>query len=143
MVYRRTLADMSGYDHELDGARKDGVRVLTALAPTAVVRKGGSLEALRVARAEGGKPVAGTEHDLACDLVLLAIGQSKLRSIAQQFAGVALDAKGCVVADAATGATGNPKVFAGGDCINGGKEVVNAVADGRNAARTLLARWGA
>jgi len=141
MVYRRTLADMSGYDHELDGARKDGVRVLTALAPTAVVRKGGSLEALRVARAEGGKPVAGTEHDLACDLVLLAIGQSKLRSIAQQFAGVALDAKGCVVADAATGATGNPKVFAGGDCINGGKEVVNAVADGRNAARAMMAAW--
>ena len=30
---------------------------------------------------------------------------------------------------------------AGGDCINGGKEVVNAVADGRNAARTLIARW--
>ena len=35
----------------------------------------------------------------------------------------------------------NPKVFAGGDCINGGKEVVNAVADGRNAARTLIAQW--
>ena len=41
----------------------------------------------------------------------------------------------------ATCVTGNPKVFAGGDCINGGKEVVNAVADGRNAARTLMERW--
>ncbi len=46
-----------------------------------------------------------------------------------------------VTCDTATGQTGNPKVFAGGDCINGGKEVVNAVADGRNAARTLMARW--
>ena len=55
-------------------------------------------------------------------------------SVAAQFPGVALDRRGCVVADAATGATGNPKVFSGGDCVNGGKEVVNAVADGRNAA---------
>lgn len=145
MVYRRTLADMSGYDHELEGARKDGVRVLTALAPTAVVRSTdrtpGKVTALRVARAEAGKPVAGTEHELACDLVALAIGQSKLRSVAQQFAGVALDAKGCVVANAETCVTGNPKVYAGGDCINGGKEVVNAVADGRNAARAMMAAW--
>ena len=70
----------------------------------------------------------------------LAIGQSKLRSLATQFAGVELDAKGCVKADRANGATGHPKVYAGGDCINGGKEVVNAVADGRNAARDFLAR---
>jgi NADPH-dependent glutamate synthase beta subunit-like oxidoreductase len=54
-----------------------------------------------------------------------------------------LDARGCVVADAQTGATGNPKVFSGGDCVNGGKEVVNAVAEGRNAARHLLATWSA
>jgi dihydropyrimidine dehydrogenase (NAD+) subunit PreT len=54
---------------------------------------------------------------------------------------VKLDARGCVVTDPATGATGNPKVFSGGDCVNGSKEVVNAVADGRNAARTLFQRW--
>ena len=52
-----------------------------------------------------------------------------------------VDAKGCIVADPATGATGNAKVFGGGDCINGGKEVVNAVADGRNSARHLSKIW--
>jgi glutamate synthase (NADPH/NADH) small chain len=31
----------------------------------------------------------------------------------------------------------NPKYFAGGDCINGGKEVVNAAADGKRAARGI------
>ena len=44
-------------------------------------------------------------------------------------------------ADAATRRTGNAKVYAGGDCINGGKEVVNAVADGREAARAMLRAW--
>jgi glutamate synthase (NADPH/NADH) small chain len=101
----------------------------------------GKVVALRVARAENGKQVPGTEYDLPCDLVALAIGQSKLRSLASQFPGVALDARGCVSVEARTGATGHPKVFAGGDCANGGKEVVNAVAEGRDAARGLLAGW--
>ena len=45
------------------------------------------------------------------------------------------------MADPTTGATGNPQVFSGGDCVNGGKEVVNAVAEGRDAARHLIAGW--
>ncbi len=142
MVYRRGQKDMSGYAHELDCARLEGVRFVENAAPHSFVRDAsGKLVALRVSRAEGGKPVPGTEYDVPCDLVALAIGQSKLRALASQFPGVELDAKGCVKADRATGQTGNPKVFAGGDCINGGKEVVNAVADGRNAARTLLASF--
>lgn len=142
MVYRRGQKEMSGYAHELDCARVEGVRFVEHAAPHSFVRDAsGKLLALRVSRAEGGKPLPGTEYDLPCDTVVLAIGQSKLRALASQFPGVELDAKGCVKADPATGQTGNPKVFAGGDCINGGKEVVNAVADGRNAARTLLASF--
>lgn len=143
MVYRRGAADMSGYAHEMEAGRKEGVRLAGHLQPVAFVRdKAGKLTALRVARTDAqAKPIAGTEHDLPCDVALLAIGQSKLRDLAKLLPGVALDARGCVVADPATCQTGNPKVFAGGDCINGGKEVVNAVADGRNAARALLARW--
>lgn len=145
MVYRRGEADMSGYAHEMEHARLEGVRLVPHTQPVAFVRdEGGKLLALRAARTDASaKNVAGSEHEIPCDMVALAIGQSKLRDIAKLLPGVELDAKGCVVADAATGQTGNPKVFAGGDCINGGKEVVNAVADGRNAARALLARWGA
>jgi len=145
MVYRRAKNEMSGYAHEMEGARDESVRFVGHVQPVAFVRDAsGKLTALRVAKTdENAKPIAGTEHDLLCDMVALAIGQSKLRDIAKELTGVVLDGKGCVVADAATCQTGNPKVFAGGDCINGGKEVVNAVADGRNAARTLLARWAA
>ncbi len=41
--------------------------------------------------------------------------------------------------DRSTGQTTNPKYFAGGDCINGGREVVDAVADGKRAG-TAMAR---
>ena len=146
MLYRRGTDHMSGYAHEMEGARVDGVRLVTNALPVAFVREGdsptGKLLALRVAKTdENAKPIAGTEHDVPCDMVALAIGQSKLRDVAKQLPGVELDKRGCVACDPKNGQTGNPKVFAGGDCINGGKEVVNAVADGRNAARTLLERW--
>jgi dihydropyrimidine dehydrogenase (NAD+) subunit PreT len=144
MAYRRGVPEMSGYEHEMNGGRKEGVRLVGHVQPVAFVRDpAGKLTALRVAKTDkDAKPIAGTEHDLACDMVALAIGQSKLREMAKELTGVELDKRGCVlVSDPKTCATGNPKVFAGGDCINGGKEVVNAVADGRNAARFLLDRW--
>lgn len=144
MAYRRGVPEMSGYAHEMSGGRKEGVRLVGHVQPISYVRDAaGKLVALKVATTDkDAKPIPGTEHDLPCDFVFLAIGQSKLRDMAKELGGVELDKRGCVVvADTATCATGNPKVFAGGDCINGGKEVVNAVADGRNAARALIARW--
>jgi dihydropyrimidine dehydrogenase (NAD+) subunit PreT len=142
MVYRRGEGDMSGYAHEMEAARKEGVRLLANLVPIAVVRDtAGKVTALRVARAENGAPVASTEHDVTCELVAVAIGQSKLAAIAASLPGVALDKRGCIAIDPSTGATQNPKVYAGGDCTNGGKEVVNAVADGRNAAQAMMAAW--
>jgi len=145
MIYRRGEEKMSAYKHELDGGRKEGIRVLTHVQPMEFIRdKSGKLEAVRVAKTdENGKPIAGTEFNVPCDFAALAIGQAKLRTLASAFAGVEVDARGCIKADAATGQTGNPKVFSGGDCVNGGKEVVNAVAEGRNAARTLIARFEA
>ncbi len=143
MVYRRSAKEMSGYAHEMEGARVEGVQLVESAQPVGFVRSAqGALTAIRVARTEGGKNVPGTEYEIPCDLAAVAIGQSKLRALASEFPGVEVDARGCLKADPATGRTGNAKVFTGGDCVNGGKEVVNAVADGRNAARTLLAAWG-
>jgi len=54
---------------------------------------------------------------------------------------------GRIVADRDTAMTSVPGLFAGGDCANGGKEVVNAVAEGKHAAhgidRWLRSRAGA
>jgi NADPH-dependent glutamate synthase beta subunit-like oxidoreductase len=50
--------------------------------------------------------------------------------------------KGWLVIDPATGATGNPKVFAGGDATSGGQEVVNAAQEGKRAARAICAVLG-
>lgn len=141
MVYRRSRAEMPGYAHELDGARVDGGRMLEDRVPVAVIREGDKLKALRVAPAAGGKRKDGPEEDLPADLIVVAIGQSRATQVAQAFAGVALDAKGRVIVDPATHRTGNAKVYSGGDCVNGGKEVVNAVAEAKVAVRAMCAAF--
>jgi glutamate synthase (NADPH/NADH) small chain len=45
---------------------------------------------------------------------------------------------GRVAVDSDTGETSNPRIYAGGDCANGGREVVDAVADGKRAALGIL-----
>ncbi len=134
MVYRRTESEMSGYRFEMDHARHYGVRLLENRTPQEVLREGERLTGLRVER-------GGQSEDLDCDWLIYAVGQQKFAGLAQSFPGVALTDKGWVAVDPATRQTGNHKVYAGGDCINGGKEVVNAVADGREAAFAMLRAW--
>ncbi len=64
---------------------------------------------------------------------LTAIGQSPLLELLKSLRGVKLE-NGRVAVERATGRTANAKYFAGGDCVNGGREVVDAVADGKRAA---------
>jgi dihydropyrimidine dehydrogenase (NAD+) subunit PreT len=140
MVYRRTEAEMSGYAHELSGARIDGGRLLEGRVPLAVVRDGaGKLTGLRVLCAKHGEALAGQEEELPCDLLVLAIGQSRATQVALAFQGVKVDDRGRVVVDPKTHRTHHPKVYSGGDCVNGGKEVVNAVAEARVAAASMHA----
>jgi glutamate synthase (NADPH/NADH) small chain len=142
MVYRRHIDAMSAYGHELDAARKEGVRVIPMAIPVKFLRDGaGQLLGVTIAETDGIRAVHSKDHDIPCDLVGLAIGQAKVRTIAQELPGVVLDERGCVVVDPRTMRSANPKVYAGGDCVNGGKEVVNAVADGRDAARAMIRSW--
>ncbi len=132
MVYRRSAADMPGYAHEMELARKEGVSLVERAVPKEFVRAaGGALKSLRLA--DG--------RELPADLVVLGIGQGKLRDVVSVFPGVVVDEKGLVVVDPATGRTGNPKVFAGGDAL-GGELVVTAVQEGKRAARGICAALG-
>jgi glutamate synthase (NADPH/NADH) small chain len=72
-------------------------------------------------------------------MVIPAVGQSRLMAELAASRGIQLD-HGCIRVDRSTGQTTNPKYFAGGDCVNGGREVVDAVADGKRAARAIISR---
>jgi glutamate synthase (NADPH/NADH) small chain len=131
MLYRRTAADMSGYAHEMEHARAEGVRLIERATPAAFVRDGARLQAVRLA----------DSREFPCELAVLAIGQGSLGSLAQSFAGVKTDAKGRVEVEAGTGRTANPKLWVGGDAT-GGELVVTAVQDGKRAARSIAKALG-
>jgi dihydropyrimidine dehydrogenase (NAD+) subunit PreT len=132
MVYRGAEPNMSGYAHEWKAAKEQGAHAAWQTLPVAFEGDERGLTGVRVVSVDAAKkPIAGTERTIPADLVLLAIGQSKLSDLV---APLGLATQGGRIVTDASGRTSHPKVFAGGDCANGGKEVVNAVAEGRDAA---------
>ena len=81
------------------------------------------------------RPIPGTEFALDVDMVVKALGQKKLDFLLE-IPGLELD-RGKVLVNRESMQTSNPKYFAGGDCVNGGAEVVDAVAHGKLAARGI------
>ena len=53
-----------------------------------------------------------------------------------------MNRNGTMKRDCDTGQTSLRKVYAGGDCANGGREVVNAVGEGKKAARGIHQMFG-
>lgn len=132
LVYRGHEAGMSGYAHEWKAAKVEGVTARWQSLPVGYTGTT-HVEGLQCVDVDADKnPVVGSEHLVPCDLVLLAIGQGKLGQILDDVDGIEID--GGKISVNENGATGRPGVFAGGDCVNGGKEVVNAAAEGKRAA---------
>lgn len=147
MVYRRGPEQMSAFHFEYEHAKQEGVRFLWHVQPVGL-KGNGKLEGLELDRLESTSdgslvPVANSRFELAVDHVVLAIGQSThtdfLAGNESTSAKLKLE-RGRILIDRATGQTSNPKYFAGGDCINGGREVVDAVADGKRAG-IAMAAW--
>ncbi|MDE1152060.1 MAG: NAD(P)-dependent oxidoreductase [Micavibrio sp.] len=142
MVYRRGPAQMSAFAFEYEHAKQEGVKFLWHVQPTKVdgLDKVETLEmAVYEAATDGSLVPTGETKVLPVDLVILSIGQgTHTEFLAGEHATVKLE-RGRVVIDRATGQTTNPKYFAGGDCTNGGREVVDAVADGKRAGIGIAA----
>lgn len=154
LVYRRGQTEMSAYVHEQELAWEHGVRPVFWSAPTRILGAG-RIEGLAVeeVRAEAGEArlarpdrkarlvtVPGTERVLPVDVVVRATGQRGADLLAQLAAVIpatGIDARRGVLKVDAWGRTENPRYFAGGDCTSGGKEVVNAVAEGKRAAQEI------
>ncbi len=141
LIYRRTQAEMSAYEYEYELAKQDAVEFRWQTAPIEIVAdaSGERVAALRCVRTEkqaDGKltNIAGSEFELPVAMVIKAIGQQKQRSFLASVPNINVDAAGRVVVNAATRQTDNPKYFAGGDCVNGGAEAVDAAQHGKHAA---------
>ncbi len=143
ILYRRTEELISAFDFEYEHAKQEGVRFEWLTQPVAVHADGEKLKSIECAAMEidGSGSIAaieGSNFEIECEMVIPAIGQSPLLEFLAQCRDVTFD-KGRVVVDRVTGQTANPRYFAGGDCVNGGREVVDAVADGKRAGVAMAA----
>ncbi len=144
VVYRRGEADMSAYDFEYELAKDDGANFIFHALPVEILQEDGHVAGIRLVRTQlvhgRALPVGGSDFTILCDLVLKAVGQEKQSTLLRSlFPKLELDARGAVKHDPVTGATSLPHVFTGGDCANGGREVVNAVGEGKKAAHGIHA----
>lgn len=146
LFYRRTEREMPAFSSEYDHSKVEGVRFHWLAQPVQVLATDGQVVGLKFVRTQLAEPDASgrrntvpvpkSHFDFACDMVVPALGQSRLAGMLSSTRGIELKL-GSIVIDRSTGRTTNPQYYAGGDCVNGGREVVDAVADGKRAAQAI------
>ena len=148
LFYRRTEKEMPAFSFEYDHSKIEGVQFHWLSQPVEIVANRGRAVAVKLVRTRLGKldatgrrtaePVPGSEFEFPCEMVIPALGQTRFLEMLRTTRGIDIS-DGAIAVDRPTGQTANPKYFAGGDCVNGGREVVDAVADGKRAALAMTA----
>lgn len=147
IVYRRSEAELPARVEEVHHAKQEGVRFEMLTNPVEVLTdEKGWVRGLRCVRQELGEPdasgrrspraIAGSEFDIECDSVIMALGTSPNPLIASTTKGLDANKWGCLVAND-WGATSRAGVFAGGDAVSGAATVILAMGAGRKAATAI------
>ncbi|MFN8249290.1 MAG: NAD(P)-dependent oxidoreductase [Ferruginibacter sp.] len=144
MLYRRTKEEMPCTQKELDIAMLDGCEIIWLAAPKEVIGEQGKVKALKSTVMKLGEPDASgrrspvatnEEFTIEVDMVIKAAGQIPFEAMVT---GNGLDNSNGKIKLKDKATTNVAGVFAGGDCVNGGKEVVDAVQAGKDGAEAIL-----
>lgn len=138
--------EMPAFDIEIEEAEAEGVLLMPSLGPKRIMAKDGrvtGLETLAVSSVfdpDGRfnpRFEEGTESVIACDTVIMAIGQAPDLSWLHPDDGVDVSPRGTIAVDRDSLATSAPGVFSGGDVAFGPRNLIDAIADGRRAAASI------
>jgi dihydropyrimidine dehydrogenase (NAD+) subunit PreT len=148
LIYRRTQDEMPCTEYELNIAKLDGCEIIWLAAPVKVKGSAGKVKQLVCSKMKLGEPDAsgrrspvdtGETFTLDVDMVIKAAGQVPFEKLVGKLK--IQNSKGKIVIDDKC-STNIKGVFAGGDAVNGGKEVVDAVEDGKKGAAAILKYLG-
>lgn len=148
IVYRRSEAELPARAEEVHHAKQEGIEFRMLTNPVEVLGdEKGWVRGLRCMRMELGEPdasgrrspvaVEGSEFEIGCDVVIMALGTSPNPLIASTTRGLETNRRGCLVADEEHGQTSREGIFAGGDAVTGAATVILAMGAGRRAARAI------
>ena len=147
IVYRRSEKELPARAEEVHHAKEEGIEFRMLTNPTAISGdEKGWVTGIHCVEMELGEPDAsgrrspiekeGSDFEIPCDVVIMALGTSPNPLLAATTAGLETNRKGCLVADE-HGVTSREGVFAGGDAVTGAATVILAMGAGRKAARTI------
>jgi NADPH-dependent glutamate synthase beta subunit-like oxidoreductase len=146
IVYRRSKAEMPAIADEIEEAEHEGVKLTLLSGPNKVVVSGGKVTGLECVKMELGAadasgrkrpvPVKGSEFVISTGLIISAVGEEPELSFMTGDTASAI-ANSLIKADPITLATNVKGVFAGGDVVTGAATVIQAMAAGRKAAKSI------
>jgi glutamate synthase (NADPH/NADH) small chain len=139
VAYRGPKTDLSAYAEEVSLARSEGVRFEFGIYPTEILASPADTDRVCAVRCRRSEVVPNDDPSilLPCDTVILATGQTPGTD---WLPADLSNGEGRLAVNDNLQFEHRPKLFAGGDCVNGGREVVHAVAHGRDGARAIH-RW--
>ncbi len=147
IVYRRGEAELPARLEEVHHAKQEGIKFAMLTNPKEILgTDDGWVHAIRCVEMTLGEPDdsgrrspverVGSEFDIACDVVIMALGTSPNPLIPTTTKGLETNRWGCVVADD-NGTTSRAGIFAGGDVVTGAATVILAMGAGRKAAAAI------
>jgi len=155
IVYRRSRQEVPARAAEVHHAEEEGVEFHFLTAPTRFIGndKGRvtGMEGLKMELGEPDEsgrrrpiPIDGSEFELECDLVIIAVGAGPNPLLTKSTEGLKLNKWEYIVADEKTGKTSKKGVWAGGDIVTGSATVILAMGAGRQAANSIhdYLTWG-
>ncbi len=144
LVYRRTEEEKPCTDYELNIAKLDGCEIIWLAAPKEIKGVNGRVAQLVCNKMKLAEPdtsgrrspvETGETFSLDVDMVIKAAGQVPFENLVTQSGLENKNGKIIIKNDCSTNIKG---VYAGGDAVNGGKEVVDAVQAGKDGAEAIL-----
>jgi len=146
IIYRRSRAEMPASAEEVAALKAEGIRIKFLTAPTRFFPRDGRLARMECIRMKLGEPdvsgrprpipIEGSEFISSVDTVIAALGQTPETEFVKEL-GLSLSREGTIEIDPKTGATNIDGVFAGGDVATGPAFVIDAIAAGKKAARSI------
>ena len=147
IVYRRSEAELPARVEEVHHAKEEGIEFRMLTNPTRILGdESGWVKGINCLKMELGEPdasgrrspieVAGSDFEIECDVVIMALGTSPNPLIASTTDALETSRRGCIIADE-DGRTSRKGVFAGGDTVTGAATVILAMGAGRKAAKAI------
>jgi len=147
ILYRRTVEEMPSRPEEIEECREEGIPIHELAQPLRVIGENGKVKAIECIKMKLGgldetgrrkpEPVAGSEFTMDVDAVITALGQEADWGCLTPECSCTLTGWGTMQVDPLTLQSDDPDIFSGGDAVRGPQSVIEAIADGREAAVSI------